>query len=123
MSTTAEGIRIPLAGSLGAAVEAHTTLTTAGSILVRNEGGYVARFSVSYDLNGQEFTKDSGNFTLGVNASIEIPAGATNIRLKVEEMWGFGWSTIFNKTFPEPVTACYKIYGTTLDPKHSEISC
>jgi P pilus assembly chaperone PapD len=123
MSTTADAIKIPQSGSLQDAVEAHTTVATAGSILVRNEGGYVARFSVSYNLNGQDFTKDSGNFTLGVNASISIPAGATNIRLKVEEMWGFGWSTIFHKSYAEPLTICFKIYGTTLDPKYAEISC
>jgi len=94
-----------------------------GSILVRNEGGDVARFSVSYTLNGQSFTKDSGNFTLGVNASIAIPAGATDIHVKVEEMWGYGWSTIFTKNFDAPGTKCYKIYGTTLDPKWEETAC
>jgi hypothetical protein len=105
------------------AVMAHMEATAAGSILVRNSGGYVARFSVSYTLNGHNFTQDSGDFSLGVNKSISIPAGATNIHLKVEEMWGFGWSTIFTANFDAPVTKCYKVYGTTLDPKHEEISC
>jgi hypothetical protein len=109
--------------TLSAAAEAHLSQTTAGSILVRNSGGYVARFSLTYNLNGHDFTKDSGDFSLGVNKSVDIPTGATNIRLKVEEMWGFGWSTIFTKTFAEPVTKCYKVYGTTLDPKYEEISC
>lgn len=105
------------------AVLAHYDGTTTGSITVRNSGGYVARFSVSYKLNGHEFTKDSGNFTVGVNKSIMIPQGATDIFLKVEEMWGFGWSTIFTKSYPGPVTKCFKVYGTTLNPKWEEIDC
>jgi hypothetical protein len=105
------------------AATAHMEAVQAGSILVRNGGGYVARFSLSYDYQGQEFSKDSGNFTLGVNKSIEIPSGATNLRLKVEEMWGFGWSTIFTETFADAVTKCYEVYGTTLQPKYKSIAC
>lgn len=123
MSDTVAGIQLPQGTTLQAAADAHLSETAAGTIMVRNSGGYVARFSVSYTLNGHDFTKDSGDFSLGVNKSVDIPAGSTNVRLKVEEMWGFGWSTIFTKNFSGPVTQCYKVYGTTLDPKYEEISC
>ncbi|MFN7338847.1 MAG: thiol-activated cytolysin C-terminal domain-containing protein [bacterium] len=95
-----------------------------GSFLVRNSGGYVSRFSVSYKFEGQDFSKDSGEFTAGVNKSISIPAGATEIHLKVEEAWFIGsWSTIFTQDFNSPVTKCYEISGTTLNPSWKEISC
>ncbi len=56
-----------------------------GSILVRNEGGYVAHFEVTYTLGGKRITKKSGNFTLGVNKEISVPKGATDMHLKVQE--------------------------------------
>jgi hypothetical protein len=105
------------------AIVAHMDAAQGGSILVRCEGGYVARFTLSYKLNGHDFSKDSGNISLGVNKSESIPAGATDIHLKVEEMWGFGWSSIFTKDYTEPVTKCFKVYGTTLSPKYAEITC
>lgn len=105
------------------AIVAHLDAEVGGSILIRCEGGYVARFTLSYTYQGREFSKHSGDISLGVNKSESIPAGATNITLKVEEMWGFGWSTIFVKEYPNPVTECFKVYGTTLDPKYAKIDC
>lgn len=105
------------------AIVEHMGADQAGSILVRCEGGYVARFTLSYMLNGHDFSKHSGDISLGVNKSESIPSGATNIHLKVEEMWGFGWSTIFTKNYDSPATQCFKVYGTTLSPKYAEISC
>lgn len=93
-----------------------------GSILVRNDGGYVARFSVKFKLNGQIITRDSGEFTSGVNKSIDIPAEATEIHLKVEEAWFISsWSTIFTKDFETPVSKKYEVSGTTLNPHWKEI--
>jgi len=107
-----------------AAVQKHMVAQTSGSILVRNEGGYVARFHVTYDYEGGSFTKDSGEFSLGVNKSVEIPEGASNITLKVEEAWFINsWSTIFTESFATPVKKCYKIWGTTLSPAWEETKC
>ena len=97
-----------------------------GSVLVRNEGGYVARFRVTYTLDNKEYTRDSGNFPLGQNRSVDIPAGATDIHLKVEDLvwpWPESWSTIFTKSWSSPETHCYKVYGTTLNPAYAEIKC
>lgn len=102
----------------------HLEAPVAGSIKVRNEGGYVARFSVEYTFDNRSVTKHSGDFTLGVNKDLTIPEGATNIYLKVEEYWFIGaTSTIFTEKFDTPVTKCYKIWGTTLDPHYAEIPC
>jgi hypothetical protein len=99
--------------------------TTDGSILVRNEGGYAARFKVSYDpgKGARRVHKNSGSFGIGAQKSIAIPAEATNITLKVEEHTGIQWSTIFTKNYAESVKKCFKVYGTTLNPKHKEITC
>lgn len=106
------------------AITQHLEAAVGGSFLVRNSGGYVARFSVSYKFAGKDFSKDSGDFSLGVNKSIDVPAGATDIHLKVEEAWFINsWTTIFTQNFGSPVTKCYKIWGTTLNPSWEETSC
>ena len=103
--------------------EAHNKDAQIGRMNVINGGLYLARFSVSYQIGDHEFTKYSGDFTLGGNKDIYVPEIATNIYLKVEEMWGFGWLTIFTKTYPKPTVKCFKISGSTLKPKWEEIRC
>jgi hypothetical protein len=103
------------------ALNAFANATPAGSIIVRNEGGYVARFKVQFVIEGKTITSDSGNFTAGVNKSVDIPSGATSIYLKVEEAWFINsWSTIFTKNFDSPVEKSYTISGTTLNPSWKE---
>ena len=91
-----------------------------GVIIVRNGGGYIARFTVKYTHNGNRYTNESGMFTIGVNKSIEYPAGSTDIIVKAEEMWGLGWSVIFTKEFPSVVRKRFDLYGTTLHPHYCE---
>lgn len=92
-----------------------------GSITVRNGGGYIARFSVKFrGPDGKCYAENSGNFTLGVSKSIEFPPGSTDIVVKVEEMWGFGWSTILTKEYPTVVRKEFQLYGTTLSPNYHE---
>lgn len=106
------------------AIVAHMDAEQGGSILVRCEGGFVAKFTLKYKYKGQEFSKHSGDITVGVNKSASMPAGATDIHLKVEEAVFIGtWSTIFTKNYSGPVTECFKVYGTTLSPKYAKISC
>ena len=93
-----------------------------GVILVRNNGGYIARFSVKYrGPDDRCYSENSGNFPLGIKKAIEFPPGSTDIAVKVEEMWGFGWSTIFTKEYPNVVRKEFHVYGTTLHPTYREI--
>ena len=88
-----------------------------GSIIMRNDGGYVACFYVKYTkADGTHETKSSGEFTLGVNREIDLPPGSTDIVVKAEENTGFKWSTIFVKEYSEPVYRYFQLKGTTLDP-------
>lgn len=93
-----------------------------GNITIRNTGGYVAKFVVSYLLQGHRVDKGSGNFTAGVNKTIDIPAEATDIKVKAYAAVFFGtWSTIFTTGFPTPVTKAYEVYGTTMNTHWKEI--
>jgi hypothetical protein len=93
-----------------------------GNISVKNDGGYVARFSVSFELNGAMQTKESGSITLGRTLNIDVPIGAKNIKLKVEYYTGWLDNTgiIFEKTFTKPEVKCFKVWGTVISQGHDE---
>lgn len=97
-----------------------------GSIFIRSEAGYVARFSVSYQLDGKSYTKSSGNFSAGLNREVTLPAGANNIKLTVERLiWSppNKWELSFTESFDKlDYKRCYKIWGTTLVPAHRYVS-
>jgi hypothetical protein len=62
-----------------------------GLVLVKNDGGFLARFAVDWRLNGRTDRSESGSFPVAAAKSIGLPAGATDITLKIEIM-----------TFPPP---------------------
>ena len=92
-----------------------------GVIVIRNGGGYIARFSVRF-INDERkhITRESGIFTVGVNKSIEFPSESKDIIVKAEAMWGLGWSTIFTKEFSTAVRKKFYLRGTTLNPSYRE---
>ncbi|KAK7590706.1 hypothetical protein V9T40_002319 [Parthenolecanium corni] len=95
-----------------------------GFINVHNSGSYVATFNMDYDMNGQRESESSGNFPLDMEKEVQIPDGATNINLKVEEYWSHhSKTTVFTKSFNSPVCKCYKIEGTTFSPLWKEVAC
>ncbi len=92
-----------------------------GSITVRNEGGYIARFSVTYKIDGKENKTSSGSFTLGVSKTVDIPAQAKDIHVKIEDEWFPGqWTTIAVRDYATPVTKRFIVGGTTLMPTIKE---
>ncbi len=88
-----------------------------GWVTFFNEGGYVARYTLTYRLNGQTKTFSTGKLALGNKKRFEIPGSATNITLKGEADAVFNWKEIFNKTFNSAPNQCFKSYGTTISPK------
>lgn len=103
-----------------------TAADDGGFVKIHNRGLYVAIFSVSYDLNGKPVSKSSGPFWMFHHRTIEIPEGATNIRVKAEEYWFFKLkATIFEEQYDKPGSHCYKVYGVTFAPtwKKKEFLC
>lgn len=96
---------------------------TAGLYRVLNNGGYVARFRVDYDLDGQRKRTSSGDITLGLSKTLSTPAKATNIFVYCEEFWGFGWKEIFRYATARPEEKCWEVWGTTLSPKYKAVAC
>ncbi len=94
-----------------------------GQVTVHNQGGYVARSTVEWDLGGQHQSQSSGNFLLGQTYSAGVPAGATNIHVTCEDATGLvwdPWKTILDKTYPSPSQKTFTLTGTTLNPSFSE---
>jgi cytolysin (calcineurin-like family phosphatase) len=91
-----------------------------GWITFFNEAGYVAKYALIYNLDGQEKSFETGNLALGNKKRFEIPGRATNIRIKGEGQTGLvwePWKTIFNKQFTSAPNQCFKSFGTTLNQK------
>ncbi len=97
-----------------------------GKVKMRNTGGYVARFSVNYNLDGRRRSASSGNFSAGLNREITIPAGATDINVKAERqvfVLSSTWETTFTKRFSKlEGDVCFRVWGTTLAPRWEQQS-
>lgn len=98
-------------------------MTQGGSIRIRNEAFYLAKFQVSYDLDGRRFHNESGHFGSFENRTVIIPAGAKNILLEAFYRGVFAWSSLFEARWDQPPTKCYKIWGTIFSPQHEEVRC
>lgn len=96
-----------------------------GSVLVQNNGAFVARFSVLYQQAANTTPLESGNFPALSGKNIDIPASATNITVKIEIMtfpYPFEtWKSVAIYQFDKPVTKSYRLSGTTVVPEIAEI--
>jgi hypothetical protein len=102
----------------------HAAAAVGGVITVTNTNGwYSGSMTVTYTFNGKEVKQVNNNITIGTNAWVIVPEGATNIFLLVEEWWGFGWYKIFTWASAAPETACFDIWGTTLNPHWAKVTC
>jgi hypothetical protein len=83
-----------------------------------HQGGYVGKFQIDYERNGQTTTIETGDQTAGWTNTYTIPEDAKNIRLRAWGCTGLAWEwwrLTLDHTFPDPPNECVKIYGTTLD--------
>ncbi|MGJ8743656.1 RICIN domain-containing protein [Polaribacter sp.] len=93
-----------------------------GWVTFFNQAGYVAKYSLSYTLNGSTKSFSTGNIALGNKKRFTIPGKATNIKIKGEGKTGLLWEmwrTTFSKTYNSPPNKCFKSYGTTLNQKYN----
>lgn len=99
-----------------------------GWVELRHNGGYVAKFAVSYkshNAQGQAVTTswDSGQKTAGWSEKRYFPGDAWDIRITGTVATGLvwdPWKDAMNLRLPAVPNKCYKIYGTTLDRKYGE---
>ncbi len=88
-----------------------------GKITFFNEGGYVARYFLTYYVDGVKKEFKTGNMALGNKKSYTIPGNATSITVKGQGDAVFSWTDIFSQTLSvTPESKCYKTYATIFDP-------
>jgi hypothetical protein len=98
----------------------------AACVKVDNKGAFIARFSVTWKVNGVKKNHSSGVFPVLANKEIEIPAFATDIVINIDIMTFpkpfETWSTVKTVQLEKPVVLEYELSGTTFDPKVNEKS-
>jgi hypothetical protein len=93
-----------------------TIIVTNGSISVYNNGGYFARFSISFQTNGTPNTLSTGKFSQGQKRTLNIPDGSCYGQVIAEKEVLIGsWQQIFSLNFDLPYEQCFKVGGTTLN--------
>lgn len=92
-----------------------------GFVTFFNEGGFEAKFELQYTaVSGDRIIEQTGTMLLGNKKTYQIPPDATDVWLIAKENTGLvweGWRTVFDLRYPSPPNLCYKLYGTTLNPK------
>jgi cytolysin (calcineurin-like family phosphatase) len=88
----------------------------AGTVTFFNQGGYEARYTLSYVVHGQPQVFHTKNKAHGNKESFDLPSQATNISVRGQANTGFGWKDIFNGPINHPRgPICFKSFGTTLN--------
>jgi cytolysin (calcineurin-like family phosphatase) len=92
-----------------------------GFVTFFNKGGFEAKFELQYTaVSGDRVIENSGTMLLGNKKTYYIPPDATDIWLIATENTGLvweGWRKVFDLRYPSPPNNCFKLYGTTLNPK------
>jgi hypothetical protein len=90
-------------------------------LTIFQNGGYVARFLVTYQVKGEGFNCESGNLAVGQKQVCEIPPKAENIRVNGQYSTVFAWKELFS--FEMPMVGCLETFGTVFSPQVREVSC
>lgn len=97
-----------------------------GSVLVRNNGAFIARFAVRWQHSGQPSTSASGNIPALGAKSIDIPAGVRDVTITIDVMTFpepiETWKTVRTYDIGVPVKKCYEISGVTWNVKVADVS-
>ncbi len=93
-----------------------------GLISVKNQGAFVARFSIEYVQSGKTITKKTSSFPVLVKKTIPIPADASDIVVRVEIATFISvWSIVTTQQFRTPPKKAFKLTGTTFKPECKEL--
>jgi thiol-activated cytolysin len=101
-----------------------------GYVKLRHDGGFVARWKVSWEEASQEGeyvsrSWSSGEQTAGYAHQVDLPGDARNVNIFAEAATGLAWDPwgdTINVTEDGPTNNTYRIYGTTLGRKHEVIN-
>lgn len=113
-------------GATAKYVETNCVSYPNGFVKVWHDGGYVAKFRVSWQEPsgvGDKMvnkTFESGEQTAGYTKSVAIPGDAKSVKIYAEAATGLVWSPwgeIMNVERNGPDNKTYRAYGTTLDRK------
>jgi cytolysin (calcineurin-like family phosphatase) len=88
------------------------------SITFFNQGAYVARYNLSYNLEGKPQSWIVTDVAFGNKQFFDLPAAATDILVRGEINTGLKWKQLFNQSIDHPhAPLCFKSYGTTGKPQ------
>jgi pathogenesis-related protein 1 len=78
---------------------------------VRNQGGFIISFAVTYTVHGMTSTVTTDHFSIGSARDLAIPADATTVMLAVTVVFGIDPPPL---QFATAASSCYVMTGTTL---------
>jgi PKD repeat protein/cytolysin (calcineurin-like family phosphatase) len=94
-----------------------------GMVAVHNQGGYVARVTLSYVFNGLAVLRQTGSFAVDQWGGLPVPVGASDAFVLVENHTGFEWKTIATYPVEPRAGQCWAVGGTTYSPSIAETAC
>jgi len=93
-------------------IQANFPYTTPINLTLRHQGGYVAKFRVTWKENGVSKSHDYGSRSLGWNDTLKLPRNATDVRVHAQAaVFIATWRDIHNGSVSVPGT--YTASGTT----------
>lgn len=102
-----------------------TKSQNAGTINVRNSGAYMARYWITFNLNGQQLTYSTDSFAAGQSRILQLPVNSCCARLTVQNLIFIStWRDVFSVDINLPMgQRCFSVWGTTLIPYWGEEGC
>lgn len=96
-----------------------------GLVLVKNDGGFIARFAVDWRLSGHPQHSESGSFPVVAAKSVSLPAGATDIAVTIEIMTFpppfETWKVLTVRNYDTAPRVSFRLSGTTIDTVIEEL--
>lgn len=113
-------------GSINTAARTNTNDNTNRNKIVqykmtfKNHGAFIAKFRVTYYVNGQRKAIDSGEKAINWVKTYYIPSNATSVKVVIKYHTGFNWSELYNGSIGNMKSnRCFKAYGTALGARWS----
>jgi len=96
------------------------------TVTLRNEGAYIARFKLLYNVDGiTQPIQVSNQISAFQSKSLTIPYFAQNL-IVIGERISVGWNEIFTDSgidIASKCTKCYKTWGAVGSPKWDHLLC